>query len=220
MKKIYIPILACMAIMTTGCGSMAGLGGTTGGTNNGIGNVLGGVLGALGSQNTVNSLLDLVIGQTKISQSQIVGTWQYAAPGCAFTSENLLAKAGGAVAAGQVKEKLQSAYSGIGVKSSNTYFTFSADNKFQASVDGIPLSGTYVLNPEAGSIQLNATLLSLTGYVTPTTNGMALTFESKKLLTIVQAAAALTGNTAIKTIGDLSTKFDGVRVGFDMAKTK
>ncbi len=222
MKKICVTVLACLSLLATSCapGMMGGTGGTTTGGNGGntMGNVLGGVLGAIGSKATVNSLLDLVIGSTSFTQEQLVGTWQYRAPGCAFTSENLLAKAGGAVAAGQIKEKLQSAYNSVGVKDSNTYFTFTADNKFQAKVDGIPMAGTYAYDPSTGSIKLNATLLSVTGYITRTTTGMSLTFESKKLLTVLQAATALTGNGTLKTVGDLSTKFDGVRIGFDMAK--
>lgn len=239
MKKIFIPLLTCVALMTTSCGANMGamggtnglggiLGGTTGNgtttsngnttSGNGLGNVISGVLGALGSQQTVNSLLDLVIGKVKITQDQLVGQWNYTAPGCAFTSEKLLTQAGGAVAAGQVKQKLQPVYSNIGIKSSNTYFVFDANNKFQAKVDGIPLSGTYQLDTENGAVKLNAALFSITGYVTRTTNGMALTFESKKLLTLLQTASALTGSGALKTIGDLGGQFDGVRIGFDLTK--
>lgn len=217
MKKIYIPLIACITLLASSCGPGM-MGGSNSGNGSNLGNVLSGVLGSLGNQNTINSLLDLVIGKVKITQSQLVGNWKYTEPGCAFTSEKLLAQAGGAVAAGKVKEKLQPVYNSIGVKSSNTYFTFTADNKFQAKVCGLPLSGTYVLDENAGSLKLNATLISLTGYVTRTTHGMALTFESKKLMSVLQTLSAISGNSTIKTIGDLSSQFDGVRVGFELAQ--
>lgn len=216
MKKVYISIIAALALIASSCGQMLGTTGSTSG--GGLGDVIGNVLGSLGSATTGNSLLNMVIGYIKIDQSELIGTWNYTAPGCAFTSEKLLAKAGGAVAAGQVQEKLQPVYNSIGIKSSNTYFTFTQDNKFQAKVNGIPFSGTYTYDKESASLKMNTVLLSLTGYLTRTTNGMALTFESKKLLTVLQTVSALSGNSTIQTVGDLSKQFDGVRVGFELAK--
>ena len=217
MKKILISILAAVAIMVTSCGQLmnGNTGSTTGG---GLGGVLESVLGTLGSATTGNSLLNLVIGYIKIDPSELIGTWHYTAPGCAFTSEKLLAKAGGAVAAGQVQEKLQPVYSSVGINSSNTYFIFTQDGKFQAKVNGIPLSGTYTYDKETCTLKMSTVLLSVTGYLTRTTNGMALTFESKKLLTVLQTVSALSGNSTIKSVGDLSKEFDGVRVGFELAK--
>ncbi len=48
--------------------------------------------------------------------------------------------------------------------------------------------------------------------------GMALLFESKKLLSILQTIATISGNGTLQTIGDLSTNYDGVRLGFDMGR--
>lgn len=216
MKKIVVSILGALAILFTSCGQMMGNTGST--TGGGLGGVLDNVLGALGSATTGNSLLNMVIGYIKIDPSELIGTWYYTAPGCAFTSEKLLAKAGGAVAAGQVQEKLQPVYSSVGISASNTYFIFTQDGKFQANVNGIPLSGTYTYDKETCTLKMNTVLLSVTGYLTRTTNGMALTFESKKLLTVLQTVSALSGNSTIKTVGDLSKEFDGVRVGFELAR--
>jgi hypothetical protein len=38
------------------------------------------------------------------------------------------------------------------------------------------------------------------------------------LLTVLQTAAALTGNSNLQAIGELSKNYDGVRMGFDMKK--
>ena len=96
-------MLAAMMLLCSGCntGLLSGLGGLGGddGTGSGgtLGSVLGGILGVLGSQNTVDGLLGLVIGSVTVQESELYGAWYYTEPGCAFTSENLLAKAGGAV---------------------------------------------------------------------------------------------------------------------------
>ena len=49
---------------------------------------------------------------------------------------------------------------------------------------------------------------------------MGLTFESKNLLKVLQMAAALSGNSTLQTVGDLSKQYDGVRLGFDIAPAR
>lgn len=205
MKKIILSIVAVVALSFTAC------------TTTGSGS-LGNILSGLGSQNTINGLLNMVIGHVTISQEELIGSWAYSAPGCAFTSENLLAKAGGSVAAENVKAKLQPAYQAVGVSAANTTFVFNRDNSFSARIDGLPMSGTYAYEPSSGALKLKMPLFSATAYITRTTGGLALTFESKKLLTVLQTVSALSGNSTVKAVGDLSKQFEGVRVGFELAK--
>jgi hypothetical protein len=225
MKKIYMTLAAAVLLMGSGCSMLGNMGmgnGTTGESGNGtlgdvLGSVLGGVLGTLGSQNTIDGLLGLVIGSVTVQENELYGAWAYTQPGCAFTSENLLAKAGGAVAAETCKEKMLPVYNSLGISSQNTQFQFTQDHQFQAYVRGIPVSGTYTYDPSTSTIKLKTMLLSTNMYVTRTTQGLAFTFESKNLLKVLQAVAAVSGNTTLQTVGDLSKQFDGVRLGFDMA---
>ena len=176
--------------------------------------MLGGVVNA----NTAGGLLDMVIGHVKLDQRELVGTWVYSEPGCAFTSENLLAKAGGSVAATQVKQRLATVYNSVGIASNNTYFAFDQNGRFEAKVRGIPLSGTYTFEPNNSKINLKTTLFTIPAFVTRTTNGLSLTMESKKLLNVLQTVTALTGNSTLSTVGELSKNFDGVRMGFDVVR--
>jgi hypothetical protein len=227
MRKIYLTMLAALMLLGTSCGTNLlgnlGMGSGTGNeSGNGtlgdvLGSVLGGVLGGLGSQNTIDGLLGLVIGSVKVQESELYGAWYYTGPGCAFTSENLLAKAGGAVAAETCKDKLLPVYNTLGIAGNNTQFQFTSDHQFQGYVKGIPVSGTYTYDPETATIKLKTMLFSANVYVTRTTSGLAFTFESKNLLKVLQAAAAMTGNSTLQTVGDLSKQFDGVRLGFDIA---
>lgn len=226
MKKIFIAMIAAVAVMATGCGTqglLSGVGNTgtgTGAVGGGLGEILGSVVKGIANQNSVNGLLNLVIGSVKLDETELYGNWSYAAPACAFTSENLLAKAGGSVAAANVNEKLKSAYSGVGISAANTQLTFTQDGRFSGKLDGMPLSGTYTYDKSncALKMQMLGGLLNVTGYLTRTTNGIGLTFESKKLLSVLQTVAKLSGNSTLQTVGDLSKQFDGVRVGFDLAK--
>lgn len=228
MKKIYSTLLAAVMLLCSGCdtgllGNLGGLGGLGMGGDDGtasggtLGSVLGGILGVLGSQNTVDGLLGLVIGSVTVNESELYGAWYYTQPGCAFTSENLLAKAGGAVAAETCKEKLLPVYNTLGISSQNTQFQFTQDHQFAAYVKGIPLNGTYTYDPNTATIRVKTMLFSSNVYVTRTTRGLAFTFESKNLLKVLQAIAAMSGNSTLQTVGDLSKQFDGVRLGFDMS---
>jgi len=204
--------MAAAALVCASCGSLGSTGSSIGSS------VLSSVLGSATNTNTLGNIVTSVLGLNKLTASNLVGTWTYVEPGCAFTSSNLLAKAGGEVAATTIKEKLQSTYSTVGIKSSNTTITLNSDKTFSAKIGGKSLSGTYTYDESSGELNLKSLLFSLKGYVTGNTTGAGFLFESKKLLTVLQTAAALSGNSSLSTIGEISKSYDGVRLGFDMKK--
>ena len=203
-------------------------------TNSGYsaGSVVAGVLGGLlgggtttGSSSTgssiINGILNNVIGSATFSQADLCAhTWKYSKPGCAFTSENLLAKAGGEIAASKIEEDLSKYYSKFGFSKSNTYFTFKTDGTFAAKIDGKSWSGTYTFDEKTHAIQLKGLLLSMSGFATRTTNGISLLFEQKKLLTLIKTLSKLnlTGSTTMSAVSSIVDNYDGVRIGFEMAK--
>ena len=218
MKKTII-LVAAACLMMTGCGT-AGFGTTTSGTTSSTstGNILNDVFGAVTNGEAVGNILTSVIGLDKLSQQQLIGTWRYDGPGCAFTSDNALAKAGGEVAATQIEEKLKVQYDKLGLTSSNTQMTFNQDGTFSAVVAGKSFSGTYTFDEKQQQLQMKGLLLSLTGYTKRNGSGISVLFESKKVLTLLQTVAAMSGNQSLQTIGDISKNYDGVRIGFDMKK--
>ena len=211
MKKMMMAVVA--ALMLQGCGMTnpgvnggSQMGGTT--TNN-SGSSIG--------SNALGGLLDLVVGSVKLSQTDIIGTWSYVEPACAFTSENLLAKAGGSVAAKTVNEKLLPVYKSLHISSGNTQLTFRENGQFTGKIGGFPMSGTYTFDAANGLVKMKS-LTTFTAHLTRSTHGMNFTFESKKILTLLQTVSALSGNTSLSTIGDISKQFNGVRLGFAMKK--
>jgi len=203
-------------------------------TNSGYsaGSVVAGVLGGLlgggtttGSSSTgssiISGILNNVIGSATFSQADLCAhTWKYSKPGCAFTSENLLAKAGGEIAASKIEEDLSKYYSKFGFSKSNTYFTFKTDGTFAAKIDGKSWNGTYTFDEKTHAIQLKGLLLSASGFATRTANGISLLFEQKKLLTLVKTLSKLnlTGSTTMSAVSSIVDNYDGVRVGFEMTK--
>ena len=200
----------------------------TSATVNSAATVLGAILGGSNADNgsnsssnagsIINGILNNVIGSGTFKQADLCHTWKYSKPGCAFTSENLLAKAGGEIAASKVENKLEGYYKKFGFSSSNTYFTFNTDGTFSAKVDGKAWNGTYTFDEKTHAIQLKGLLLSASGYATKTTNGISLLFDQKKLLNLIKALSAFKGSSTLSAVGSIANNYDGMQVGFEMTK--
>ncbi len=222
MKKTTFLLSVMMGAATlTGCGTQNNdaltqigtqvltdvLLGTTGTTNGS---------GAAAAGDAIGNILGSVLnGNSRPTKQQIIGSWKYLQPGCAFTSDKLLAQAGGEVIASQIKKKLEPTYKTIGIKNSNTSVTFNQDNTFQASFAGKSFSGNYTFDEATGKVTMQGLLLTINGYLKRNTNGIALLFESTKLLTLLQTISALSGNASMQTVCDISKSYDGLRLGFD-----
>ena len=205
MKKLRFTAIAMAAMMAVSCGT----GFTTTGTGS-TGSILGDILTGGG----IDAIAS-IIGATKMTQQSLQGSWKYSGPGCAFTSEKLLAKAGGEVVAAQIKQKMLPTYQTLGLSSTNTYVQFNSDNTFAASFGGKQFSGTYTFDPSSSKVVMKSLLFNINCYAKKNIQGIALLFEASKLLNILQTVSALSGNTTLGTIGDLSKNYDGVRLGFD-----
>lgn len=198
---------------------------TTSNAGSAVAGILGAVLGgnsnssSSAGSNIINGILNNVIGSGTFSKQDLCAhTWKYSKPGCAFTSENLLAKAGGEIAANKVEEKLGEYYSKFGFSGSNTYFTFKTDGTFAAKIDGKSWQGNYTFDEKTHAIQMKGLLLSMSGYATKTTNGISLLFDQTKLLNLIKTMSALKGSSTLSAIGTIANNYDGMRVGFEMTK--
>lgn len=198
---------------------------TTSNAGSSIAGILGAVMG--GSSNSsssagssiINGILNNVIGSGTFSKQDLCAhTWKYSKPGCAFTSENLLAQAGGEIAANKVEEKLGEYYSKFGFSGSNTYFTFNTDGTFAAKIDGKSWQGNYTFDEKTHAIQVKGLILSMSGYATKTANGISLLFDQKKLLNLIKTIGSLKGSSTLSALGTIANNYDGMRVGFEMTK--
>ena len=204
MKKIATTITAfCLmlsaGIVVTSCGA-------------------GTLLQTIGSGGTLANAFTSVIGLDKVTKQGLIGSWNYNGPGCAFTSENLLAKAGGEVAATKIEQELAPYFDKTGLSAQNTNVTFNEDGSFKATIAGKQLSGTWDFDEAAAKVTMKTLLLSFNCYAKREYGGISLLFESKKLLNVLQVMAAMSGNDTVQKVGELSKNYDGVRLGFDMKK--
>ena len=128
------------------------------------------VMSAMTNGTGIANAIKSVIGLDKVKQ-------------CAFMSENLLAKAGGEMAAVQIEEKLLPYYQQVNVSSNNTQITFKEDGTFSSKIVGTPFNGKYTFDEESQKITLKGLFLSVNCYAKKELGGISILFEANKLLT-------------------------------------
>jgi len=178
----------------------------------------GTLLQTMGSGGTIANIFTSVIGMDKVTEKGLIGTWRYDSPGVAFTSENLLAKAGGEVAATKIEQEAAPYFQKAGITSQNTVVQFNEDKTFKATIAGKNWGGTWSFDEATAKVTLQGLILSVNCYAKREYGGIALLFESKKLLTVLQVLATMSGNETAQKVSDLSKNYDGIRLGFDMKK--
>lgn len=217
MKKIVSTLsFAAMAAVFTSCGTAGSslLSGSNAGSGNAASGTTSSVAGLLGN------VLGTVLGNGSLTQKDMIGTWNYTGSDCVFESENLLLKAGGAVAASKIESEINTKLSSIGIKKGSCAFTFNGDNSFSANLGGKNISGTYTLDEKNKKVTFK-TLLglgSLSAHVAKSGSNVSLLFDSDKVLSLVQLAGGLSGSSSIKALTDLAGQYDGMMIGLQLSK--
>lgn len=165
-----------------------------------------------------------VINKATGESNSIVGTWTYAGPDCKFTSDNLLAKAGGEVAAKKVEEKMSGVFNLLGFKEGSSY-TFNADSTYMAKVGNRTTQGTYSYNPDTKELTMKTRLGIKTNVTVSkglTGETMSLLFKADKLMSLAQnitgAIAGKSSNSAVSTATSLLNEYDGLQLGVSLKK--
>ncbi len=168
----------------------------------------------------VSSAVSSVTSSVTTTSTTIVGTWAYSAPKVEFDSDNLLASAGGTVAASTVETQLETYYTSLGLNSSS--FVFDSSLNFTISTGKLSATGTYVFDSSAKTITMTVSKLntSIVGYVSVTGSTMYLTFEADKLLTLAKSLGSATADysSTISTLSTLAENYDGMKLGFTLTK--
>ena len=160
-----------------------------------------------------------VVGDKATTSSSIIGTWKYVGPQCQFESENLLAKAGGEVAAKEVEEKMQTVYDRIGM--SGCEYTFNEDGTYSYTLKKRTMSGTYTFNDKEKTITMKGKLgVKTVAHVTVTGNDMSLVFNADKLMAVLKTITGTVSkvNSTAATINSVAGSYDGLMLGFDLKK--
>lgn len=171
------------------------------------------------NKSNVEKVVNAVTGKT--AEVNLAGTWNYTGVAIAFESDNLLAKAGGSVAASTVEKKMDEQLSKLGIKAGQMSFTFNADSTFTAKVGAKSVNGKYSYNADDSSVKLKfAKIIPVSAKVSYTSTKTDLLFNVDKLLTIVKYLASKSSNSTLKSISSLAENYDGMRAGFALEKAE
>lgn len=172
---------------------------------------------------TVGNVVSAVTGNTT-NENSIQGTWNYVSPAVKFESDNMLASAGGAVAASTVKGKLDKYYRKAGIKPGACTFVFNADKTFSVTIAGKATSGTYELDSEKGTVALTfkaagMRIATFNANIYKTSGNLALAFTADKLLALVKTVVTKVPSAASSAaVGSLLGNYNGMLVGFEFGK--
>lgn len=175
--------------------------------------------GAQDLKSILSGVAKAVVGNKATTASSIIGTWTYSGPECQFESENLLAKAGGEMAAKEVEEKMIAVYNKVGMN--NIRYTFNEDGTYSYQMKKRTVTGSYVFDDAAKTITMTGKLgLKTVAYVTVTGNDMSMVFKADKLMSILKTitGAASKVNSTAATINSVTEAYDGLMLGFELKK--
>lgn len=205
-----------------------------------IRDLLGGLSGLAGSSSSSSSdgtqsdaltdalggLISGLLGDGQLSEADLAGVYKYKEPAITFQSDNLLQKAGGAAMAATIVSKLSPYYEKAGMQ--NLVVTLTPEKTFEFAINSMKLSGTF----ERDSTQTSSNLFifnfqalgtvgigKITGDVQKSGNGLILTFDASKLLTLLNTVASLTGKQTLQTAANFLNSYDGLNCGFSLTKT-
>lgn len=172
---------------------------------------------------TVVKILGSVLGQfySTTTKSALVGSWVYEEPAIQFESENLLNKAGGLVASQAVADNLTPYFEKLGFKAGKIGLDLREDNTCTYTIGNKTYQGTYDFDDQNKKLTLKTPLVPLpAAYLSIAGDQMAMTFESSKLLTLVQAAGLVSNQSSVTAVSNLANSYDGMKTGFTFTRKK
>lgn len=168
------------------------------------------------NKENIEKAVNAISGKTSVDMT---GSWSYTSAAIEFKSDNLLQKAGGAVAATAAEKKLDEQLAKAGIKAGQMSFTFAADSTFNVNIGKKNLKGTYSYDSSTQKVNLKfVKLIAMNAKVSTTSSNMNLLFDSDKLLKLLTFLSSKSSNATLKGIGSLANKYDGMMTGFSMTR--
>ena len=205
----------CCALTLSGCGIIR--------TANAIGSIFGGRKKVKTIKKIVK-IIGSVLGQfyDTTTKKSLVGDWTYAEPAIQFETQSFLDKAGGVVASQTVADNIAPYFNILGFKQGNLSISLREDNTCTYTLGGKTYQGTYDYDDENKKITLKTPLFPLpAAYISVAEDQMALTFDSSKILTLIQALGLVSKDqTPVSAVSTLASSYEGMKTGFTFVKVK
>ncbi|MCH5178953.1 MAG: DUF4923 family protein [Prevotellaceae bacterium] len=175
---------------------------------------------AAGSNSTVATVVDNIIGTSKVKDTDLVGTWKYSQPAVAFESESALSKVGGTAASAKIENNLQTYFTKFGITKGACTITFAKDGTFSTVVKGKTVKGVYTVNGSTITFAKSATAKTKITANVKLGATLQITFKADKLLAFIQQFGSIAGaaSSTLNTISTLAKNYNGMQVGMRFTK--
>lgn len=169
---------------------------------------------------TIANVVTSLIGTSKVSEANIIGTWNYESPCIAAESSNVLSKATAAAAASKAQTQLNNALTKAGIKPGAMKITFEKDGKASVVVGKKTVAATYKV--EGTDLILTFTKMKKTVKMNCKLSGgkLQLAMKTDKLLTLVNtiSSTAAAASSSLGTLSTLLKNVEGLYVGLQFSK--
>lgn len=153
---------------------------------------------------------------------KLEGTWIYSGADIEFSSDNILAQAGGKLTSAKIEKSINSTLNKYGIAPNKLSLTFGKDSTYTGLYSNHTTKGTYLYSK--GKLILKPSAYS---GKTITTNAAAgntlkITCDANKVLSLAQMigskVAGQTQNSTLAIISQLSKNYKGMKVGLKFKK--
>ena len=170
-----------------------------------------------GTEDVASGLASIFSSSKQATADNIVGTWVYESPAIVFQSDDLLSKAGTAIASKKLETKLQKTLTKYGIAPGNFTITFKSDGTFSETIKGKTYSGKWTVKDS--KLVLTYALKSMTITTQKDGNNLLFVTDATKLLTLLQTLGAKTAtSSSLSTITSLAKNIKGMQVGITLVK--
>lgn len=195
-------------------------------SENNSGSLLGGIISAVAGAATgsgngssvlsgLSTIFNSALGATK---DRIVGTWTYTEPAVVFSSNNVLQNIGGKVASSAIEKQLQQQFEKAGIRKGSMKMTFDKNGNFTQTLGGKTMSGTYTVEDTKIVLSYAGGIKQLVGTTQLDGNDLLIVMDASKLLKYANTIGTLTGNTTLKSLGNLLGSYNGMELGMKLNK--
>lgn len=158
---------------------------------------------------------------SKFEATDLIGTWTYVSPAVSFKGDNALSNIGGAAGATVVEDKLAPYYKKVGFE--NSQLTVNDDLSFTWKIGGVTLTGT-IEKTDSSNLVFNFAAFKkvkvgkVECIATKSGSTVNLTFDSTKLLNIMQKISSISSSSTFKTVNSLLSNYKDMYLGVKMKK--
>lgn len=173
---------------------------------------------ATSASSVANSVVNL-LGTSKVTASDLVGTWSYNQPAVVLESSNVLSQLGGSVATSSIESQMGTQLAKYGFTKGKVSLTFKADNTFSMTSSGKTVTGTYAVSGSTLTFSRSG-VANVKTNVKKSGSTLQIAVSADKVLSLMNTigATAAKGNSNLNTAVSLLKQYNGMNLGLKFTK--